>query len=74
MGHTLGIVRLNAFVWDQSVPVDDVLIPHNRKDLHPRVVLIDEEGDQFEAEIQYPNQNTIRVLTTTPLTFTAYIY
>lgn len=75
MGEKPYILKMiEPVVYKQTLPVDDITIYHGKGKLAPIVLLLDNEGNEFEAEIRRPDENHIRVLTNMPVIFTAYIY
>lgn len=67
------LYQLEPIIHQQTVPVDDVIIFHD-KDKKPKVVVLDTDGVEIEVEIRYPDLKHIRILTNVPIQFEAYIY
>lgn len=66
--------QLEAFIHTQTVPMDNVVIQHNKGKLFPPVTLVRDDGKLMEAVIDTIDENSIVVKLNQAVCFTAYIY
>jgi hypothetical protein len=68
------IRQLEPYIYTQSVPMETVVINHNKGRLHPTTTLVMDDGTPFEALIEAIDDNSIVIKLNLAVTFTAYIY
>lgn len=68
------IRQVTPFIYDQTTPMNEVIIVHNKGKLYPPVTLIGEDGQPFEALIESIDKNSVSVKLNLAVIFTAYIY
>jgi hypothetical protein len=73
MNRQAVLYQLDPIIHQQTLAVNDVTIIH-KKGRMPKVVVINSNGSEISVEVRYPDLDSIRILTNTPTTFTAYIY
>lgn len=61
-----------SYTHSQSIPAKTWVINHNLG-LMPNCLLVDDNGHQMVAEIQYPNTMTVVVVHSQPYSGTAYL-
>lgn len=67
--------QLEAFIFDQNLPMTEVTIVHDKGKWYPRTVLVNKDNNQeFEAVVDSIDENTIIVRSNLAVRFVAYIY
>lgn len=72
INKAFGLEQIMAVIYTQTIPVNDIIIEHNKNKI-PMVKLL-QNGNEFEAQISYPDLNHIRIQTNLEVSFIAYIY
>lgn len=68
------LIQIEPYIHEQLIETNEVVITHGKDKPCPPVKLIDELGDEFEAEIKYLDTNSIKVKMNKSIKFTAYVY
>jgi hypothetical protein len=66
--------QIEPYIHHQVEPSMETIVQHDKGNLCPQVVLVLENGSQFESEIKYLDDNFLKVLTNTPISFYVYVY
>lgn len=73
-GRPYLLLQVEAFVHTQVVPMDVVVIQHNKGKLYPLVTLVRYDGIPIEALVESVDKHSVVVKLNRAVEFTAYIY
>ena len=65
---------VTPYVYENTDKLTNVLISHTKAYARPLVILLDENGNQIEAEICYISESSIKISTNVGIYYEAYIY